>query len=189
MVHVVRGKDLAAEKVAEVKALCKYSTYSQRQIARITGVSNYSVSKISREDSSVMNRNKRKGRCGRKRKLTATNERFLVRQLNKNRKSTCSKLQTALRDVGPDVSKTTVWRTLKRRNCKSVKPRRVPLLTRNMRARRLEFARSHSHWTAEDWKKVSNQYLILENVQIGPMCTIKCRSFNDWVSSSKRLGQ
>ena len=37
---------------------------------------------------------------------------------------------------------------------KSQKPAKKHLLTKKMKAKRLEFAKSHQHWTTEHWSKV-----------------------------------
>lgn len=39
--------------------------------------------------------------------------------------------------------------------CKSVKPRHVQKLTPKMMKKRLEFAKQHSNWTIDDWRRVA----------------------------------
>ena len=65
---------------------------------------------------------------------------------------TCSikKVQYALLTKGVKVSNMTVSRRLRFDfGLKSQKPAKKFLLTKKMKAKRLEFAKSHQHWTTE----------------------------------------
>jgi hypothetical protein len=52
------------------------------------------------------------------------------------------------------VSETTALRALAQLHYRSVKPTFKPGLTQSMQDARLAFAKTHQHWTLEDWKKV-----------------------------------
>lgn len=149
-----QGKDLSVSTASEIKALINHTTLSQREIARRFNVSVSTVNKIAHEQHPVEERGRRIGRCGRKRKLTEADERYLIREVKKHPATTLPKLQQHLADSGTHVHQTTISRRLKTFGCKSVKPRRVPLLTAAMKKKRLDFAREHQHWTAQDWERV-----------------------------------
>lgn len=152
-----RGKDTSPLKVTEIKTLLRNTELSHREIARRVNVSNFTVSKIAREGLNVTNRSRRRGHCGRKSKTTEADKRFLKREIRRNYGTTTAKLRKSLEEAGTCVSRTTVWRRLKEMDCESLKPRRIPLLTRAMKSKRLEFARNFQHWTSEDWKKVNDE--------------------------------
>ncbi|GFT83243.1 HTH_Tnp_Tc3_2 domain-containing protein [Trichonephila clavipes] len=53
------------------------------------------------------------------------------------------------------VSKRTVQRSLHRMGFGSHRPTRISLLNAHHRAARLAWAREHSDWSVEDWKRVA----------------------------------
>jgi len=55
---------------------------------------------------------------------------------------------------GNGVSSRTIRRNLKKVKLKSCIPRRKPAMSEANRLKRLEWARTHEHWTVNDWKKV-----------------------------------
>ena len=69
--------------------------------------------------------------------------------------SSIKKVQSALLTKGVKVSDMTVFRRLRFDfGIKSQKPAKKLLLTKKMKAKRLEFAKSHQHWITEHWSKV-----------------------------------
>ncbi len=72
-----------------------------------------------------------------------------------DRKVTVTKISTRYNQGMPNtISERTSRRTLKRMGYSSRRPHRVPLLSANIRKRRLQFAQAHQNWTIEDWKNV-----------------------------------
>ena len=65
------------------------------------------------------------------------------------------KIMAELLCRGCQVSHTTVSRHLSTKlNLKSHRPDKIPRLTPAMKAKRLQFASAHQHWTAQQWKNV-----------------------------------
>ena len=64
------------------------------------------------------------------------------------------KIRAELLSRGPRISHMTVSRRLSKEfNLKSYKPAKKPRLTAAIKAKRLQFANNHQHWTAEQWEK------------------------------------
>lgn len=157
-----QGKDTADWKVAEIVSLLTNTDYSHREIARRTNVSNFTVSRIARiKAKEGVFKAKRKGRCGSKRITSNVDDRFLLREVKKDYGVTTSRLRKRLQDAGTNVSRTTVWRRLRQVKCESKKPRKVPLLTKAMKRKRLQFALEHSNWTSDNWRKVRLKICLL----------------------------
>lgn len=159
--NMPRGKDISANKASEIKALLEHTSMSQREIARRFSLSVSTVNKIAHDDNPTESR--RKGRCGRKKKLSNTDERSLILEVKRNPRTTLPKLQQRLADAGTNVHQSTISRRLKEFKCKNVKPRKVPLLTTAMKKKRLAFAMEHRNWSAEDWEKVGYFYISFYN--------------------------
>lgn len=97
----------------------------------------------------------RKKGSGRPRMSTESQDRVLHRNVLKSRFSSTSDMRREWRlTCSVDASKQTILRRLAERGIKARRPRKKPLLTRNMRQKRLEWAKRHRHWTEEDWRRV-----------------------------------
>ena len=69
--------------------------------------------------------------------------------------SSMKKIRAELLRIGRRISHKTVSRHLSKDfNMKSYKPAKKPRLTAAMKAKRLQFANNHQHWTDEQWGKV-----------------------------------
>ena len=69
--------------------------------------------------------------------------------------SSMKKIKAKLLCRGHQISHMTVSRHLSKEfNLKSYKPAKKPRLTAAMKAKHLQFANNHQHWTAKQWKKV-----------------------------------
>ena len=79
----------------------------------------------------------------------------IVREARKDPKATSKEIKAASGSVGSKVSSTTVRRVILAAGLKAYRPVKKPLLTKQHRAARLEWAREHRNWTVDDWKKVS----------------------------------
>jgi hypothetical protein len=89
-------------------------------------------------------------RAGRPRKLSARDETAIARIV-----STATAVQHALKnDLGVDVHRNTVARSLKLSGLWAISKVHKPLLTTKHRKARLAFAKKYRHWTVEDWKRV-----------------------------------
>ena len=157
-----QGKDTQGGKVTEIVSLLTNTDYSHREIAHRTNVSNFTVSRIARiKAKEGVFKSKRKGRCGSKRITSKVDDRFLLREVKKDYGVATSRLRKRLQDAGTNVSRTTVWRRLRQVNCGSKKARKVPVLTKAMKRKRLQFALEHSNWTSENWRKVRQEICLL----------------------------
>ena len=69
--------------------------------------------------------------------------------------SSMKKIRAELLRRGRRISHMTVSRRLSKEfNLKSYQPAKKPRLTAAVKAKRLQFANNHQHWTAEQWGKV-----------------------------------
>ena len=95
------------------------------------------------------------GKNGRQRKTTARDDTTMRRIVARSPTSSSKKLRAHLLKQGTDVSISTVSRRLSEEfGLKSCKSAKKPKLTPIMKKKRLEFARKHLRWTADDWGKV-----------------------------------
>jgi transposase len=125
------------------------NTFSK--IAALKGISKASVSRIVKEDSKGTNQVKR----GRPRLLSDQQERYYHRQVLSGKIDTAvDATKCLLEDADVQVSADTFRRSFKRAGMTSFKKKKKPLLTRKMKKRRLEWARSKAAWTTEDWARV-----------------------------------
>lgn len=150
-----KRSDLSRETVAGVEALLTAGNLSLRQIAIQCSVSIGSVSNIKTRMNSTVPRTSRAGRCGRKRKTSAQDNRSMVRWIRQEPLLSANQISGRLSEaININVSTRTVQRRLKQMGCSSVKPRRAPKLTPAMMKKRLQFAKDHAHWTVDDWRRV-----------------------------------
>ncbi len=93
--------------------------------------------------------------CGRK-CLDFRGQRRMGRLVRDDRKATVTQITTRYNQgMQNTISERTTHRTLKRMGSSSRRrPHRVPLLSANIRKRRIQFAQAHQNWTIEDWKNV-----------------------------------
>src|SRR3989442_1431818 len=105
--------DITPRKRSKILTLIEHSSKNQREIAQLCNVSQSTVCKIAklyREYGSLSPR--RKGICGRKRKTTEKDDRYLLRQSFKDPKKTSDQLQRDLATHGVHVCSSTVRRRL-----------------------------------------------------------------------------
>ena len=115
------------------------------------GVSKRSVQRIKKTGVITANR---VGRCGPKRKTSMATDRRICRLAASNPNLTLSQHATILSNVGVTTSRCTIHRRLTDKGFRSVVPLRKPRLTAKMRKDRLQWAKQHSTWTSEDWRRV-----------------------------------
>lgn len=103
-----------------------------------------------KETKSVKNKPGR----GRKRKISKTLERKIIRDVNKNPRTSAKTIVAELASSGLDVSRKTVVRALHRGGLKGHRPRKTPLLSRRHVKARLNFARDNLKHEGHFWESV-----------------------------------
>ncbi|CAG5039123.1 unnamed protein product [Parnassius apollo] len=150
-----KDKDLSPRKISEIKTLLLHTGHSQRKIASIANVSRASVDRIKKKlDTNVDLTPKRAKNCGRKKITTPRDERKIRDICVENRKAPRKILTKKVQDAGINISLATVRRRMKDLGFICRRPAKKPLLTQAMMSKRLQWAKEHQNWTAEDWNKV-----------------------------------
>lgn len=128
--------------------------YSYRVIANKLGISYKGVqSTIKRytETGSLEDR----PRIGRPRATSKVEDRHIITMSKRNRRLTAPQLRAELnKSREKEVSVSTVKLRLKEGELHGRIAVRKPLLRKQNRVKRLQWARLHQHWTEEDWSKV-----------------------------------
>ena len=108
-------------------------------------------------------------RSGRPRKLSPEQRRQIKMIIKHNHFTTSNELKTMLETKYPelDVSERTIRRSLNKIGFTSVLPRKVPVLTQQVKANRLTWARDHSHY---NWNKVG----VSDETTIQMFCNTTC---------------
>lgn len=158
-----KRSDLSPRKRGQIKVLLENTELSQSDIARKLGVSQQVVSNVKKVLAHGSSGTpKRKGRCGRKRLTSSTDDRALVRLSRNNRKFTSRRLWTEMCLAGVELSARTVRRRLLDAGLRAYRPRKKPKLTAVMMKKRLDWAKQFKDWTTEDWERVCfSQYIHL----------------------------
>lgn len=147
--------DITTNTRTKVITLNEHTSKSQSQIARIVGVSQPSVSRIiQKERESGTLTTERKGRCGRKAKMTPQAVQMLVTDSQMHPRKTSHELRKHLDMGGISVSSRTVRRCLVNSGRIARRPVKKQLLTDAMKKKRLEWAENYKEWTIQDWKKI-----------------------------------
>ena len=139
-------KELLVEERSRIVVLSEEG-YSIREIAKKTGISKSSVGYTLKKFKSTGSYSSQK-RSGRPRKTTVGEDRFLQTLSKRNRRKTGPELAAEInRSRDTPISVTTVKRRLRQvglRGCIAV---RKPLLRKQNKKKRLEWAKSHQNWT------------------------------------------
>lgn len=147
--------DTTPRKRSKILTLLEHSGKSQREIAKLCKVNQSTVSRLRRlytETGSLSPT--RRGRCGRRRKTTVRDDRFLMKQSVINPKKTSDQLQQDMAKIGTIVCSSTVRRRLLAAGRPARKPSKRQLLTEAMKKKRLLRAIEHKTWSQEQWTKV-----------------------------------
>lgn len=129
------------------------------------GTSYSDVADMLRKSKSTIYRNVRRWRQtgeyrrrrgqGRKRSTTARDDRFVVLQTLRNRRTTVPQMRNELEEVrGRRTSHRTISRRLKEVGLKAYRTKKAPQLQRRHRVARLRFAREHEIWENDQWVNV-----------------------------------
>ncbi len=127
---------------------------SQRAIAREMNLNGSTIEAIINKWNQYHTLQDR-SKIGRPHKLDDHLKRLLARKVQIGQILTATELvQEALTVHGITISRFTAQKLLHEHGLKARRTIRRPLLTREHKRRRLEFATAHAHWTVEDWKQV-----------------------------------
>src|SRR5258708_25259025 len=121
-----------------------------KKIALETGVHYSTVSKLRSQLRSALP----KAQGGQPSKLNSTTIRHAIWIISTGA-DTATQVTKSLQETLPEsVSVQTVRRALKKTGLKAVVKAKRPALSQCHHRERLDFAKSHQHWTVEDWKRV-----------------------------------
>jgi transposase len=96
----------------------------------------------------------RKGRCGRKLKVSSQCARLLSRESLRHPKATAKQIQTAVGGAASTISVRTIQRSLCRSGLQSFRPVKSPSCTPSQMTTRLKWAKKCCNWSVAKWKKV-----------------------------------
>ena len=147
--------DISPSKRNKILTLYQHCSKTQREIAKLVGVSQASVSRIVRKGSEFGSLSpNRKGRCGRKRKTSPRDEAVLIRESKKNPRKTSDALKKDLKSAEVCISSSTVRRRLIEVGLMARKPAKKQLLTMAVKMKRYNWALKFKDWTCENCRKV-----------------------------------
>lgn len=140
-----------------IRSLVIYHREKGKSLGEIARILNLSRSTI----QSICNRYYKEDRIENKastkapRKITASDVKFLLREINKNPRLPSTELTKMLEEFsGTKVHPITVRRVLKKQGLFSCIARRKPLVSETNRIKRLKFALHHKEKTAQYWNNV-----------------------------------
>ena len=138
--------DVTPRKRTKIITLHQYgNNMTQRKIAEVVGVSLGVVNKLIRQHRETGNVNvRRKGKCGRRRKTTDHDDRYLLRESMRDPRKNSEDLMRDLVNCGTcKISSSTVRRRLIEKGRMARRPIKKQLLTKAMKAKRLDWAKRH----------------------------------------------
>lgn len=148
------GKPLLSPRKRGAISILRDQGLSVSEIARRLEISRcavrYNLQKI--EETGTY---KDRARSGRKKKTSIREDRQLVRMSLANRRKTSSELAGDLNQtLANPISARTARRRLHSAGLRGCIARKKPWLSAKNIKRRFEWAKNHSHWTVDDWKRV-----------------------------------
>ena len=152
---IITKMDISVSKRTKILTLHQYCSMTQREIAKLVGVSQASVSCIVRKGSKFGSLSpNRKGRCDRKRKTSPRYEAVLIRESKKNPRKTSDALKKDLESAEVSISSSTVRRRLIEVGHMARRPVKKQLLTMAMKKKRYNWALKFKDWTCENRRMV-----------------------------------
>ncbi|EIE86061.1 hypothetical protein RO3G_10772 [Rhizopus delemar RA 99-880] len=143
-------KQVSQDTVVRAISLLKQGK-SIREVEGVTVLSKSTVGRLRKTHCFGLH----KPKCGRRKILSAADERYCVRQVTKNRMPSATKVAKELeKDTGRKVSSETVCRTLRKAGLGAIEKPKKPLLSAKNIRKRLSWCMSHKDWTIDDWKRV-----------------------------------
>ena len=164
------GKKKSLSKVQKGQIVALHGqNLSERQISSQMGCSKTAVHQaIAKYQQDGCYTDKK--RTGRPRVTTAREDNVMRRIVVRSPTSSTKKIRAELLRRDRRINHMTVSRRLSKKfNLKSYKPAKKPRLTAAMKAKRLQFANNHQHWTAEQWGKV----LFFRQINLPTVCGLK----------------
>ncbi|KAG1034955.1 hypothetical protein G6F43_013322 [Rhizopus delemar] len=132
-------KQASQETVVQAISLLKQGK-SAREVESYTGLSKSTVGRLRKTHCFGLD----KPKCGRRKILSAADERYCVRQVTKNRVSRAAKVAEELeKDIGRKVSAVTVRRALRNAGLGAIEKPKKPLLSAKNIRRRLSWCMAH----------------------------------------------
>lgn len=152
--HPMRNaRNLSHEEIVQAISLVNDGR-SQRYVGRVLSVRQSTISKLVRRYRETGGYKRRPGQ-GRKRSTTAIDDRFLRLTALRIRHCTARQIKNELLTVrNVNVTSQTVRNRLREQGIRARIPAKGPILTREHRIHRLQFARDHRDWTAENWANI-----------------------------------
>ena len=124
---------------------------SIRKVSELTKVSKSTVERISKDIRHQLPNQI----LGRPTKLSRRQKLFYISKITKGGRDNAVQVTNDLKsELNTNVSPSTVRRALKDAGLGSMEKPKKPLLSRKNIKDRLEFAKTHQHWTIKDWSKV-----------------------------------
>ena len=146
---MVNKMDITPRKRSQIVTLSVYCHKTQREIAKICKVSQRAVCNILKlKKFTGFVSPKRRGRCGRKRKTSARDDRKILSESVKYPRKTSDQINQSVTLMN-NVSARTIRRRLFSCGRIARRPVKKQLLTAAMMKKRLQWARQYQHWTKE----------------------------------------
>lgn len=143
-------RQVSERVVDDVKSLIA-SGHSTREIAARCGISNATVSRLAKKHEIDT-------QCPANGRPSLLDERMkarIVRYIVRDKLETAVRVKMALfEDYSLDVSVQTVRRALREHGLVAIEKPKKPLLTKRHQRMRMQWAKTHQHWTIDDWKRV-----------------------------------
>ena len=153
MPKIGKKKSLSEVQRAQIVAL-HGQNQSERQVSAQMGCSKTAVNQAIAKYQQVGSYTD-KERTGRPRVTTVREDNVMRRIVVRSPTSSMKKIRAELLSRVCRISHMTVsWRLFKEFNMKSYKPAKKPRLTAAIKAKCLQFANNHQHWTPEQLEKV-----------------------------------
>lgn len=147
--------DVTPRKRSKIVTLHQYGNMSQRKIADECKVGLATVNRIVKQFNETGSYSaKRIGNCGPKRKTTPQTDRQLIRNSKQNPRLSAVDLAREINKNGVNIHVSTVKRRLLEVGRKAYRPKKKQLLTKVMKEKRLQWAKTYKKFSVEQWKNV-----------------------------------
>lgn len=158
-VFVICTMDIPLDTRNQIIALHNHSSKSMHEISRDMNLPYSTVKRIiDKFHNTGSIEAERKGRCGRKPKLSPRTRRDIIREVQRDPTISVREIMQNNPEVANISSRVTVNRVLLEADYHSRRPVRKFLLTPSMRKRRLDWAKDMSTKSEEYWNKVRHCY-------------------------------
>jgi transposase len=140
----------------QIQTLSTHTSHSQRAIANIVGCSQSAVSRVmkaNRERGSLETR--RKGHLGKKKIITKRLSNRILSLSKRDPTLSSTEIKEEIGKPAISVSCRRIREHLQQNGRRAIRPKTKPLLNERLRKARLQWAKDHQHWSANDWSKVS----------------------------------